>query len=1149
MFLSFVYGQWRLTGGPLLLARLDPVLPPQVGWFVRSELPRDLNMKIVDSRPRRLPEFNPGRDSAVQTGIFSLTGENWTIEYGGVSCSLRNVLGLSYVQRLLQHPGEEFHALDLLRGPGIEAVQEGERPDEAALRNTEDYVPRRPSDLGAMLDTRAKQDYRRRLDELREELEDLRDRGASERAEKVESEIEFIKRELARALGLGGRDRHTGSAAERARINVTRAIRAAIQRVSEHHGSLGKLLDESIRTGSFCRYVPSPKVAINWRFGSDVAQASAEASAPVAPPAPAVLLLAAEPGLPQLAQDQTAFVGRVAERTAMRGYLQRALNGEGGMVMITGPPGIGKTRLSRETGADARRLGFVTLAGNSYDREDSVPFIPIVEILEVAMAQSPTPRSFREFLGDEAAEITRLMPQLRQLFPDIPPPLQVSPEQARRGLFNAIVELIARLSRITPLLLLVEDVHWAEEGTLALLTHLARAIKNLPVLLMLTYRDDEVDPAGPLSKTLDELIRLRVEQIRLLGLPQTAVAEMIEALSGHEPPPALVNLICTNTEGNPLFVEELFRHLERSGSNGAVLEVFDQTELDLPHSLRLVIGRRLMRVSKETQKILGMAAVIGRSFTFALLEAATNEEADRLVGLVEEAEKAGLITSRLRYPDAQFRFGHELIRRAVLDNLSIPRRQRLHLSVAEAIELLYSNTVEDHAEDLAHHLWNAGAAAETNKTIRYLQIAGAKAVQTAANVEAIGHFRKALQLVNSTPDSPERAQTELMLQVTLVAPLFTTKGYGSPEVEAVFARARYLCRQAGEAPQLFPVLWGIWQFHTARAEHTTARDLAGECLRLAEKAGDPALLLAAHHALGVSLSTLADFEPALEHQEQTIKLYDQDRHAVLAFQFGQDFGVVARSHAALDLCYLGYPERALTMTDEALDRARKLSHPHSLAAALVFAARVHRMCRDPRATQQRAEEALKLSAEGDFGFWQPVARIFRGWALAQGSGIEEGITEIREGLSAYRASGGGVGRPTFLALFADAYGRAGQPAEGLDALSEAYATVKQSGERWSEPELYQLEGELTLKLSGTQRPQSSHQKRAEDCFLRAREIAHDQKGKLAELRAAVSLHRLWTTGGQATEARRLLEEIYGWFTEGFDSPDLIEAAQLIESET
>jgi predicted ATPase len=217
----------------------------------------------------------------------------------------------------------------------------------------------------------------------------------------------------------------------------------------------------------------------------------------------------------------------------------------------------------------------------------------------------------------------------------------------------------------------------------------------------------------------------------------------------------------------------------------------------------------------------------------------------------------------LQYPEARFKFAHELIRRAVLDDLSIARQQRLHRNVAEAIELLHPNTPEDHAEDLAHHLWNAGAVAETGKTLRYLQIAGTKAVQSAANAMAVDYFRKALQIVNSAPDSSERAQTELMLQVCLSVPLITTKGFASPEVEAVYARARHLCRQAGEAPQLFPVLFGLWLFHTARAEHIIARDLAEQCLRLAKKAGDPALLLAAHHTLGVSLSTLGGFRPCV----------------------------------------------------------------------------------------------------------------------------------------------------------------------------------------------------------------------------------------------------------------------------------------------
>lgn len=279
--------------------------------------------------------------------------------------------------------------------------------------------------------------------------------------------------------------------------------------------------------------------------------------------------------------------------------------------------------------------------------------------------------------------------------------------------------------------------------------------------------------------------------------------------------------------------------------------------------------------------------------------------------------------------------------------------------MAEAIEVLYPDSLTDHAEDLAHHLWNAGvAASDISKTIRYLQIAGLKAVQTAANAEAIGHFRKALQLVNSVPDSPERAQTELMLQVALSVPLFTTKGFASPEIEAVYARVRHLSQQAGEGPELFPVTWVRWLFHTARVEHMTSRDLAEQCLRMAEQIRNPALLLAAHHALGVLLSTLAEFEPAVEHLEQTIKLYHPAEHASLAFQFGQDFGVVARSHAAIDLWYLGYAERAQKVSDEALALAQKLSHPHSLAAALVFASWLHVMSRDPRAAAECSAEAL-----------------------------------------------------------------------------------------------------------------------------------------------------------------------------------------------
>jgi len=269
--------------------------------------------------------------------------------------------------------------------------------------------------------------------------------------------------------------------------------------------------------------------------------------------------------------------------------------------------------------------------------------------------------------------------------------------------------------------MLFEDVHWADEGTLSLLNHIARSISKIPVLILGTFRDNEVDSGGPLARTLDELLRIHMlERISLRGLSQSAVSEMISALSGKEPTQQVVNLIYSGTSGNPFFVEELFRHLVERGklmdASGNFRQDLDLTEIDVPQSLRIVIGRRLARLSEEARKILGPAAVIGRSFTFQLLEASTSIDADSLLDSVEEVEKAGLIYSTLGYPEASFQFSHELIRSAVLSDLSAPRRQRLHLNVVSGIERVHANALEDQAGNLAHHLWQAGCAADPDKT-------------------------------------------------------------------------------------------------------------------------------------------------------------------------------------------------------------------------------------------------------------------------------------------------------------------------------------------------------------------------------------------------------------------------------------------------
>ena len=1074
---------------------------------------------------------------AAQTGTFAVRGDYWSLGYGGPTFPLKDLKGLGYIQRLLQHPGEEFHSLDLLSGTTHHAES-----GPLTLERTEgtDAVGGL-GDSGEMLDAQAKQEYKSQLRELNQELEEERERGNDERVEQLKSDIDFINRELARAVGLGGRDRRAGSASERARLNVKRAISGALQKISEQQASMAELLDRSIKTGSFCSYAPDPQDQVTWQFSIGAAEASREraSSEPLISPRETDLL--------RSLSERSVFVGREAERATLRRFLNQAQGGAGRIVMISGAPGVGKTRIAQEFGIEASQKGFMVRAGSCYDRGDSVPFIPFVEILEEALTQAPSPQAFRDVLGNDASEIARLLPQLRRLFPDIPPPLEIPHEQSRRLLFHAGAEFLTRASRNRPLVLLFDDLQWADEGTLSLLSYLAPLIAKMPVLIVGTYRDSEIDHAQPLAKTLEELIRFHaVERLSLGGLPQNAVAEMLRALSGRETPQKLVSVIYSETEGNPFFVEELYYHLVDQGklldSAGEFRRDLMIEDVDLPQSLQLVIGRRLARVSAEAQKILGAAAVIGRSFTFELLEASTRIDPDQLLEQIEEAEKAGLIDSSLDYPDARFQFSHELIRQAVISELSAARHQRLHLDAADAIERVYPNTLEDHAEDLAHHLWQAGKSAETERTIRYLQKAGEKAVLRSANVEATDHFKKALKLIGSIPETPERLQQELILHTALGTALVATKGFTSLEVGSVFARARELSQRVGEAPQLFRALWGLWINYASRGEFRAGFELGEQCLRLAQSADDSGFMMESHHALGVSHCTAGEFVKAREHLERAIAIYDEVNHDSLKYIYGQDPAVACLIHAGWALWFLGYPDQAIKRNDEGLALARRLNHPATLATAAAFGAWPHQFCRNRKAVEELADEAVAVATEHESLFNRAIGIVLRGWALSQRGLNEEGVAQICQGLEAFRAADAVVMLPYFSALLAEVYGETGQANEGLRVL----ASVDKTRELYWEAELSRLKGELTLKLTGDKGLLKVHEADAEKCFHQALATARSQNSKSLELRAAMSIARLWGRQGKRSEARQLLEGVFGWFSEGFNTADLKQAKVLLE---
>ena len=462
------------------------------------------------------------------------------------------------------------------------------------------------------------------------------------------------------------------------------------------------------------------------------------------------------------APDRTPLVARDSERAELFGALDAAQKSQPSVLLLGGEPGVGKTRLASEALAEADRRGFRTFVGRSYESEGTPPYQPFIEVMEMALANLP-PEVLRRDLGDSAGEVARLLPELRQRFDDIPPSLDLPPEQERRYLFNSVRDFIARAAETQPICVLFDDMHWADEASLLLFEHIAQHLAGLPIMIIGTYRDVELDMGRPLARTLDALVRQRlVKRLAIHRLDQAGVEAMIAGIGGQDPPPSLVEAIFGETEGNPFFVEEVFRHLLESGqlldASGAWRADLVIGELDVPESVRLVIGRRLERLDAGTRQALSAAAVIGRAFSLTLLSAMTEDLGDDAIfDALDEAERAQLLTSTAQGRDVAFTFAHELIRQTLLGELSTLKRQRLHKQVADAIERVYADGIEARAAELGYHLIAAGAAADRGKTAHHLTVAGERAMESAAFSDAARYFENALAVV-AAGDLPRRAR-------------------------------------------------------------------------------------------------------------------------------------------------------------------------------------------------------------------------------------------------------------------------------------------------------------------------------------------------------------------------------------------------------
>jgi predicted ATPase len=550
----------------------------------------------------------------------------------------------------------------------------------------------------------------------------------------------------------------------------------------------------------------------------------------------------------------------------------------------------------------------------------------------------------------------------------------------------------------------------------------------------------------------------------------------------------------------------------------------------------------LARIAEQTREVLGVAAVLGRSFTFRLLEAASGIDPDSLIAILDEAENGGFLISSIEYPEARFQFAHELIRQSVLGGLSAPRRQRLHGRVADAIERVYAPNPEDRAEDLAHHFWSAGTAVDAVKTMGYLQMAGDKAARASANIEAVNHFRRALEIVNNVPETPARLQQELSIQTSLGTALIATKGFSSGEVEKVYARARELSQRVGETSHLFRVLFGMWLSQASRGEYGAALELAQQCLRLADSTGEAGLRLQGHHALGVAFLCVGNLTQALRHLEDAISIYDPEQHGSYAHTYGHDPAVVCLMHAGWALWLLGFPDQAMKRGNESLLLAQKLAEPSTSATAAAFVACIEQMCGNVKAVEELSKKAIAISTEHQFEYYKAMANILEGWAKVELGQQIEGIARMTAGLDDFRSVGGVLLSSYFAGLLVEASMKSG----AVDGGGSPSDMMNIDLDPWWAAELHRLKGELTLQQSDKESSHSAKEASATECFVQSLAVARAQKAKSLELRAATSLCRLWVRQDKSDEARELLGEVLSSFSEGFATSDLKSAKILFE---
>ena len=849
--------------------------------------------------------------------------------------------------------------------------------------------------------------------------------------------------------------------------------------------------------------------------------------------------------------ERAPYIGRAIELETLQSDLRTLSQGQGRIVAILGEPGIGKTRLVEE----ARRLSedehIRWLEGRALSYGSSLSFWLITQLLlsDLELSDGTAAVKIKVKLRKRVAELfgedaSKAYPYLGHLLgltedADVQEGIRESDgETVKRQTLISVTEYFQKAAEQIPTVLVLEDLHWADPSSLEAVSRLMLLVERTSLVVLMPMRMEREHGSWRLRLDAETDLSDHFTKLHLKRLPDDEAIQLVEDLLGNEVAAEEIrDLARSRAGGNPLHIEEIIRHLIEQGlikrTNGDWQPTAAIGEVGIPSTLEGILLARIDRLETEVRNTLQLASVIGRSFLYQILEAVS--EADReLEWQMSKLQRADLVREKTRQPELEYIFKHALTQEAAYNSLLVETRKEFHLRVGEAIERLFPDReVEKLAGQLARHFQIAGI---TEKAISYRMMAARRAISLSANEEAIEHLNQALDLTKDLPASRKRAKQDLRVLTMLGSAYAATRGYSSLEAKEVYDRARELCDVHGiKGPRHLFILVGLWGYYFDRGEHEEGLRLAREILSVAEELGGSQFLEYGHWVVGNSLSIIGEFIRSLKHFEQGNSIYDPNSRFLNA---AIDPAVQGLALTSLLTQVLGYPDQAINRVFEARSMAEGISQPSSRIYSSLYLATVHQVRREFDQALEFASDTISLGTRHNDRELIPAGLAIKSWALSKLGRPTDVVEDIKKAIGSYQSTGSRVYLPYMHSLLGAVLGDKEKYDDGISSLEEALAWMEKTGQHFFESEIYRLMGEMSAA-------RDFDGQKAEQFYRRALHISRSQGAKFWELQASMSLCRLWQKQGNSAEARELLEPIYQWFSEGFDTPDLVEAKALL----